>query len=362
MSRQRTPASAARGRILSIDAIRGLAILMMFYSHGLHWFFTGTSHDIATIFGVNSIGDMATPMFYTISGIALYLSLTSSKKEQAEPAALHRLYAGKFAQLFLIGVLLSKSWGVLQAQAVSLWILARIFVSLKARRPLQGTMGVAPTVGVAALLSHHLIVSSVPPHHFLAGILRGEFPLFAILAVNAFGLYVGYQLRARGTGGWTGIAGAALAGAGLLLHHWIQPIERADMSLSFIAFGIGLVMLLLNILELPAWRDSRLLAPFVDAGRDTLFLFVGHYLVFFLPLYALGFINSFGRPVALVLSALFTLTMVRIAYWRKSLGITARDTLDWVFGSQPTPPALEENLSRLTLAYYQSIPMDPHPW
>src|SRR5690554_5960295 len=117
-----------RERIVPIDAVRGIAIIMMVFSHGLHWFYTGRSHDIISLFAVNSIGDMATPFFYTISGAALYLSIVSRLGPKPGAGTLIAVYAKKFSQLFLIGAALSKSWGVLQAQAVSLFLVAAGFL------------------------------------------------------------------------------------------------------------------------------------------------------------------------------------------------------------------------------------------
>lgn len=118
-------------RIVSIDVVRGIAIITMVFSHGLHWFYTGRSNNVISLFDVNSLGDMATPFFYTISGAALYLSILSRLKAGKDFRPLFAFYSKRFCQLFLIGVMLSKAWGVLQAQAVSLFLVAVAFLTAR---------------------------------------------------------------------------------------------------------------------------------------------------------------------------------------------------------------------------------------
>ena len=361
MSARSVSGPSKEGRIISIDAVRGLAILMMLFSHGLHWFFSGTSHDIATIFQTNSIGDMATPLFYTISGVALYLSATSKKKSQIRAMKLHGLYAQKFAQLFLIGFILSKTWGVLQAQAVSLFAVVSLFLLLRSRFTFKTTVSLVPLAGVVSLVGHSFVASGLSPDHLLAQFFRGDFPVLAIMGINAFGFYLGYHLRNRGVGAWTTMWGMILISGGLLLHH-VQPIERIDMSFSFIAFGMGTLLLLLFTFELPFCRMSRALSLLIAAGKDALFVFVAHYLVFFVPLYVLGLISSFDQLPALALSVILTVTMIRLAYWRKEVGVTVYGALGWLLSDQSTLPMLEKKLARLHISCYQSSPMDQHLW
>ena len=135
------------------------------------------------------------------------------------------------------------------------------------------------------------------------------------------------------------------------------------MSFSFIAFGIGALLLLLYTFELPVFRTCRLLSPLITAGKDALFVFVAHYLVFFVPLYVLGLVSSFDHLPALGLSVILTVTMIRLAYWRKDVGVTAYGALRWLLLSdQYTLPMLEKKLAQLHIACYQSSPMDQHLW
>jgi hypothetical protein len=44
------------GRFKGVDALRGTAVLLMVFSHGLHWAYPGTAHDIILLFGSLSPG------------------------------------------------------------------------------------------------------------------------------------------------------------------------------------------------------------------------------------------------------------------------------------------------------------------
>ncbi|NLC52192.1 MAG: DUF1624 domain-containing protein, partial [Firmicutes bacterium] len=113
-------------RVVGIDAARGLAILLMVFSHGLHWVYTGTSHDLILLFGTLSVGDLAAPIFFTVAGLSLYLSVTSKLRKGVEPLTLVNRYRHRFAQIFFVGVCLSLYWGVLQAQAIALFAVASL--------------------------------------------------------------------------------------------------------------------------------------------------------------------------------------------------------------------------------------------
>jgi len=304
-------------RIVSIDTLRGLAILMMVFSHALNWFFTGSSHEIATFFGVNAVGDMATPFFYTLSGLSLYFSVNSLGKSRHQHNTLFKFYLRRFTQLFLVGVILTKTFGVLQAQAIALLTVAAVFLFTGSYFPGRVSVKAVFCAGILFFTLHLIAVSWMPPEHFLAEYFTGKFPILAILGMNAAGFYLGYRLQTKGLGPWSAAWGIALTALSLLLHNNLQPIERIDMSFSFILFGIGLVMMLIYLFNLPQVQNNQLFIPIVQVGKDALFLFVAHYLVFFVPLYLIDLTNSFNQPTAVLFSSLLTLAMVKISYWHQ---------------------------------------------
>jgi uncharacterized membrane protein len=304
-------------RIASIDTIRGLAILMMVFSHALNWFFTGSSHEIITFFHLNAVGDMATPFFYTISGLSLFFSVSSLSKSEPQQYKLFNFYLRRFIQLYLVGVILTKTFGVLQAQAIALLTVAAVFLLTGTYFSSRIGVGAVFFSGLLFFLLHFMIVSWMPPDHFLADYFLGKFPVLAILGMNAAGFYLGYSLQTRGLGPSFAVWGTALTAVSLLLHGNLQAIERIDMSISFILFGIGIVMVMIYVLNLPPVQKNRLLLPIIQVGKDALFLFVAHYLLFFVPLYLFGLINSFNETTAVLLSGLITLAMVKISYWHQ---------------------------------------------
>jgi uncharacterized membrane protein len=318
-------------RIVSIDAVRGLAILMMVFSHGLHWFFTGRSHDVISLFGVNSVGDMATPFFYVISGAALYLSVLSRIRAQANFQELLASYARRFGQLFLVGVALSKTWGVLQAQAVSLFLVAAGFLLAGRYNNLRKSVKLVFAAGLVVLTVHY-IAAGLPLTRFPAVFLKGPFPILAVLALNALGFCLGHRLKSRGLGLWTGLWGIALTASGLVLHLWLQPIRRIDMSLAFMLLGMGMVMLLLYVFNFTLLQKSNPVISLISVGKDALFLFVAHYLVFFAPLYLTDLLNTFNRPMAVFQSGLLTLGIIRMAEWRQyNNDFTVYGIMEWIF-------------------------------
>ena len=306
-----------RERIVPIDAIRGIAIIMMVFSHGLHWFYTGRSHDIISLFAVNSIGDMATPFFYTISGAALYLSIVSRLKPQADSGTLIAIYAKKFSQLFFIGAALSKTWGVLQAQAVSLFLVTAGFLLAGKSFSLPKTVGFIFAGGLIIMAGHYAVVGLLPGCFFTV-FLRGSFPLLAVTGLNALGFYLGHRLKNKGLGFWTAKWGLPLLSAGLLINRYLQPIRRIDMSLSFVLSGIGAVLLLLYVLNLPGLKGSLPVTALVNVGRQALFIFTAHYIVFFVPLYVFGLLGIFDRTMSLLLSGLLTFGIIRMAAWQRN--------------------------------------------
>jgi uncharacterized membrane protein len=111
-------------RFSEIDALRGLAVLLMVFNHGLNWAYPGTAYNIVSLFGTLSLGDLATPMFYLAAGFSLYFALAGRLRKDPRRHELRRRYAIRLGKLFTIGLCLSAGWGVLQAQAVTLMALA----------------------------------------------------------------------------------------------------------------------------------------------------------------------------------------------------------------------------------------------
>ncbi len=301
-------------RILSIDSIRGLAIIMMVFSHGLHWFYAGGSHSIVSLFGANSVGDMATPFFYTISGAALYLSITSRLRRAHDFSTVFYFYLKRFSQLFLIGVFLSKAWGVLQAQAVSLFIIAAIFLRAKKFLSLKKSVTCIVITGLLMLIGHYILIGP-PGTKPRLDILGDTFPLLAIAGLNALGFCLGYYLKAKGVGPWLLMVGVPLIVAGLFIHRYFQPIRRINMSISFIMFGVGMAMLLMYVFALRRVKTTALMRILANVGKGSLFLFVSHYTIIFVPLYLTGLLETFNKPVAIILSSLLVFTIVRLATW-----------------------------------------------
>lgn len=335
-------------RIRSIDVVRGLAVVVMIFSHGLRWLHSGRSQDVVSLFGANSLGDMATPVFFVVSGISLGLV---TLRRQPNGAAL----VGNMARLFALGACLSLAWGVLQAQALVLALLALTFTPWRpppdsrraAERSVLGLKMPAswrPAAGIAAcafLIHAGMRVAFTPltGHAEWDHLMVGGFPIFAVLGLASIGFCTASALVREGWERWAVCCGALLMVAAASLHFaGLSVVERSGMSPAFILLGVGLTLTTLGLVELLydrsrrlQWLDRLLRTP-EQVGRFGLFLFVGHYVALALPLHAAGLAGHADTDSAIVGASLFTSLFVAVGL---KVGCTSRGvyrSMDQLFG------------------------------
>lgn len=298
-------------RIQEIDALRGVAVLLMVFSHGLHWAYTGTAHEIISFFGVLSPGDLAAPLFFFTAGLSLYYSLTTLLKRNFSLSELQRHYSFRLAKLFFIGVTLSLNWGVLQAQAISIFILVTSILFLLEHFSFRQIRIYILAFGILALGLHF---SLVPTN---CNIFSGQFPIFAILAFNAVGFYFApclriFKLHYRCLG-----LGTVLIAVALILAEAGFSLARFNAPIAFIVLGIGLSLVLLGLLNLIVKQSTSVFSYLTRVGRDALFLFVFHYLAFYLPLFFTGFMNKMGITSSLVFASIILIVITLTAKLRE---------------------------------------------
>lgn len=301
------------GRIYSIDAVRGLAIVLMVFSHGLNWFHVEGSHAIFSL-GALSLGDAATPLFFVIAGVALALSLTARRRTGASEDETWRGYAKRFRQLFILGIPISFAWGVLQAQAVTLGLLVLAGLYVFERRP---TVGPAPWAFIGAAVAaaiHGFVVRLDIASPVLHLLLQGQFPAFAIMALVAFGFGAGTMLRS-GTP-WRlrfFLTGIAFAGVGFVLARLPATAAdapgggmfiRADMPLPYVCFGLASTLLLTATLDLPFLRGRTATRLLARIGRHGLFLYLAHYGLILLQAGLFGWWHALETAAAVAASLL----------------------------------------------------------
>lgn len=317
-------------RFKEIDALRGLAVLLMVFSHALRWVYAGDPVGIIGLFGNHTPGDIATPMFYLAAGLSLYFSLQSRLIRNVDPLSLRREYSIRMGKLFLIGVLMSLTWGVLQAQAVTLFMLMWFVLSEVRKYNLNILRSFFPGI-MALALSLHLLLSQGPLSHFFEELFAGQFPLFAILFINAVGFYFAPYLRSRFFSLGCLVLGAGLVATALLLSESGPSIARYGASITFLFLGIGLSVFLLGIFRLGFFQKSSLFYCFTLIGQDALFLFVFHYLAFFLPLYFLGLLGNMATAGALMFAGVVVTGVIITAVLRRNSILSVYTLFDMIF-------------------------------
>lgn len=321
--------SGKQGRFREIDALRGLAVLLMVFNHGLNWAYAGTAYNIVALFGTLSVGDIATPMFYLAAGLSLYYALHGRLRKDPDPLKLRSGYTVRLGKLFVIGIFLSMGWGVLQAQAVTLLAVTWLMITFMLHQPAEKFRSWLPALITVSLAAHFLITQfTLSP--LLHSIFAGQFPLFAILAINALGFYIAPRLNVRTFAlRYIGL-GAVLIGAGLYYAERFSPMIRHGGSAAFLLFGIGFTALVLGVLRSPLLQNLKAFHYLTIIGRDTLFLYVFHYVAFFVPFYFSGYMLQLTSTGAVVFSSVMTILIGMTAYLRRNSRITVYDYLDMI--------------------------------
>lgn len=310
--------STASRRIDGVDAVRGLAIVLMVFSHGLNWFHIDGSHAVISI-GRLSLGDAAAPLFFVIAGVALSLSFAARRRRGMSAGVLADQYRRRFRQLFVLGIPISFAWGVLQAQAITLgtivflllYVFERDTAASESVNVFAGSRGIVGrwwpfALALGALVIHAFIASANIGSSLLEMLFQGAFPLFAIMAFVSFGFGVGRWLQASNWRRRFYVVGALFIAAG-----WIaaggagaKALVRVHMPLPYIFGGIGAALWLLAFMDAPAVRPSRPLRLFADIGRHGLFLYLAHYGLILIQVLAFGWWHTLDTPGAVAASLL----------------------------------------------------------
>ncbi|HHT47251.1 MAG TPA: DUF1624 domain-containing protein [Firmicutes bacterium] len=317
-------------RFKEIDALRGLAVLIMVFSHALRWVYAGNPVDIIGLFGDHTPGDIATPMFYLAAGLSLYYSMQSRFIRNADPTSIWKDYSVRMGKLFLIGVAMSFTWGVLQAQAISLFLLMWLILSAARICNFNRLRSFFPGI-LVLVLTLHLLLSECSLPFFWEKLLAGKFPLFAIMFINAAGFYYAPYLRSHSFSTDCTVLGAGSIAAALLLAENGTAIERYGASITFLLLGVGLSVFLLGIFHSRLFQKTFFFRCFTLVGKDALFLFVFHYAAFFLPLYFLGLQEKMSPAGALIFSIAVVVAVIITAVLRRNSNITVYNLLDMIF-------------------------------
>ena len=326
-------ASTSR-RVLSLDALRGLAVFLMIEQHVGIWLWRGPDpgkhlFDYPFLVGFNALGGMAAPLFVALAGVGSALFVTANRPRTDLTLVRRGLVLMGFG--YVLNLLTPSwfswgSWFVLHMMGFAM-ALAPIWRRLS-DRALLTTCAIVLLAAVAVqiwlrtpLVLHNPRMRDVglPGGPFRLALAEGQFPILPWLTFYLAGFVAGRWIRADrprdvallglafvAIGG----AGALASSAGLVQHPWL--FRATSLQLGFFPASTAIVGLLLGgallLIAGGAWFDAKHPLspshPMVTLGRISLTLLMLHVVVF----------RELSRPVDL---------------WR---GLSAPATLAVVFG------------------------------
>ena len=316
-----TPTPSAR--LFGLDALRGLAVLLMIEQHLGVWLWKGPargmSHtDYPLLAGFNALGGGAAPLFVTLAGIGS--SLMIAKRARAElPVDLTLIRRGLV--LIGFGLLLNlitpswftwRSWFVLHLMGLGMLVTPLLRRLPPRTLPLVAVAILLATPAVQAAMHTPLDLSNLR----MAGVLyekagvrtfvdyaplrialaEGQFPIFGWLSFFVAGLAAGHAIahgqskRVLALGAGLLALGGALALLGALVP--FDPRSVGDFATRFHvpffpASPALLALLAGGVLVLTGWvlRDAEAFGlheahPMVTLGRGSLTLLLVHVYVF----------------------------------------------------------------------------------
>ncbi|MCA9661078.1 MAG: DUF418 domain-containing transporter [Myxococcales bacterium] len=351
----------AGARLLSLDALRGLAVFLMMEQHMGVWLYhraPGTALPTHLV-AFNALGGAAAPLFITLAGVGTSLSLR--RPGRGDLLLLRRglvlLGFGYLLNLLTPSWFTLRSWFVLHMMGVAimtapLWrrmssraLLATAALVIAATAPLQHWLG------TPRMLSNDRMALK-PPFEALAGghlrvaFAEGQFPIFPWLSMFLVGMVVGRivgdtqgdpEARARALRRLA--VGAVLLGVGLALLGALgksvpalafaraEPWRRLfGLPLGFFPATAAIVVLLQSVvlwlIVIATWIESR--APWearswiVALGRISLTLLLVHVVVFRELTRPVGLWQALDAEAALAVIGLWTILCAVIARaWQK---------------------------------------------
>jgi uncharacterized membrane protein len=292
-------------RLVFVDALRGVAILLMVQDHAFDWWLRGEFH--ATQWGriTEFLGTLAAPFFLFLLGTSLALS-AQKRIQRAVPS-------GRLALTYLRrGVFL-----VLQGYALT-WL--TFYNGHNAAE--MGAVDILHCLGLSTILMIPLVLARAWPltllatlaaaavspwaggwalPHWLAAWLNGSggisfFPLLPFLVYALAGLVLG-QLYIHMSGHHHRVRYLMLAlvafGVGLFL---LVPLIPAELGIRFPkpqtqAFTLALI-LWMSALAYALARWSRLLCPLTVLGQTAMMVYIAHHLLGFRLFYHFGWVTG----------------------------------------------------------------------
>jgi uncharacterized membrane protein len=336
-------------RLVYVDALRGLAILLMVQDHAFDWWLRGEFHPTPWGRVTEFLGTLAAPLFLLLMGISLALS-REKRLRRGMPAvqtAIGQVRRGLFliVQGYVVTVLTFYN-GQNAAEMWAVDVLHCLGLSMIVLLPFT-SLGAWPVTLLATVA-----VASVSPwagnwdlEPWLGAWINGTggisyFPLLPFLTYTLLGLVIG-QVLARGGHSHRATRHLMLAlvaaGGGLFLLVPFVPPDLGDRFPKpvFMVFSLTIIFWLTTLFyALSRW--SRLLRPLARAGQAAMMLYVVHHLLGYRLFSHLGWVTGhswegqygiFGPGAAsllllVLLASLYGLTELWLM-WRPRIGPAA---------------------------------------
>jgi uncharacterized membrane protein len=299
-------------RLLSLDALRGLAVVLMIEQHLGVWLWEGPRGtarliDYPGLIALNALGGGAAPLFVTLAGVGSALFVAASRPR------LDRTLVQRGLTLIAFGLVLNLlapswfswgSWFVLHMMGFAMilaplwrrlstsWLLAALVTVLVATVAVQNLLH-TPTV----LHNHRMRDLGLPGGVLRLALAEGQFPILPWLAFYLGGFVTGRWIAAeqRKRIGWLAAAVFALGGVlaamyvlGAFPSHDPLLVRAFRVRLGFYPASPAVVLLLLGAvlvaIAVGLRLDRRLpLSPrgvLVTLGRGSLTLLILHVPLF----------------------------------------------------------------------------------
>lgn len=303
------PAVPGRGRMLFLDALRGVALILMVINHTSRWWLE-VSMGWGRYYLVYGSVTLPAPIFLFLVGFCLPISFSHlSEAERSARRRILRKYVGRGLVIILSGVLLNLlvfpedpiwSGGVLQTIGLSIIVLAPALWLERSPAARGGLLAAAALLYLSFVWAYADLSVWITHHPMVAQIWFLDFAPWPWITCALIGLVAGWAwLEARERGSQAerryflviGLGGLACVAAYFASDWWMQTSPRVSFKRDFLlnrhwiprgATNLWVLGMLGALLAGAYWLlevKKRSLPWLVTLGQTALMLYFVHQLI-----------------------------------------------------------------------------------